>query len=107
MAFIVFRSIYPKYFKKLKKRKYLTPIPNPNRLFDILAERGVDYQMNIPGSKFHNHTLKHTTAKKAYMLKYGYEVTADTYEVLLLEYDEAYCKNPAYLESYLLRKIQN
>ena len=105
MAYMIFPSPPLKHFNKLKKRKYLIPTSNPNRLFDIMADRGVDYEMNIPGSKFHNHIVKYTTADKAFMKAYGYHVTDETYDVLVLEYDEAYCKNPRYFLTYLLKQI--
>ena len=104
----------PKQIDKLIKRKYLIPTSEPNRLFDLMAERGVDYKMNIPRSKFHNGIVKLMTFEKAMYIVYGTEfdhTEADWsngtigQKVLLLEYDKAFCKNPRYLRTYLQKQI--
>ena len=104
----------PNQIQKLIKRKYLIPTSEPNRLFDLMAQRGVDYTMNIPRSKFHNGIVKLVTFEQAMNMIFGTEfdnTEADwsngmiSENVLLLEYDETYCKNPRYLRTYLQKQI--
>lgn len=103
----------PKQLNKLKKHGYIT-LNADNHLFDILADRGVNYKLNIPRSKFHNTDVRLVTFEQAIKLLHNTEIEYESNDVssrigndpvLILQYDKAYCKNPKYIRQYLLKQI--
>jgi hypothetical protein len=105
----ILHKINPDDIQQLKYQGIMKPTGD-NQLFDIIADRAVEYRLNIPRSKFNNSIVKVMSFKQYFEKKFndnnvdGRSCWRDT--VLVLEYDKTKCKNPNYVGGYLLKQIQ-
>ena len=104
----------PKQLDKLKKHGYIIMQKTNNHLFDILADRGVSYKLNISRSKFHNTNVKLVRFEQAIKFLHNSEIEYESNDVadrfgndpvIIFQYDKAFCKNPKYVRAYLLKQI--
>ena len=93
--------------QQLKKRGVIVPTSN-NHLFDILAERGSEYALNIPKSKYNKLTVNEIPFSKYFGVVYDHDGQIDNAKVWELDYNEnEFPKfNNSYLKKYLLKQLE-
>ena len=92
--------------QQLKKRQLIVPTSN-NHIFDILAERNIEYELNIPKSKYNKLTINEISFSKYFKVIYDYDDQIEDNTVWELDYNENdFPKfNESYLKNYLLKQL--
>ena len=92
--------------KLLKQRGLLYPT-NKNNLFDILAERAMEYYINIPKSKYHKLVMTEVPLWQHFNM----DISDESLGIIVtrIKYDNK--KFPklteTYLKNYLLKQLEN
>ena len=94
--------------QQLKNQQVLVPKKSNNWIFDILADRDIEYVLNIPKSKYNKLTVNEITISKYFGLVYDHDDQIDNAKVWELDYNENdFPKfSESYLKNYLLKQLE-
>ena len=93
--------------QQLKNQQVLVPKKSNNWIFDILADRDIEYVLNIPKSKYNKLTVNEIPFSKYFGVVYDHDDQIDNGKVWELDYNENdFPKfNESYLKNYLLKQL--